>query len=93
MNNYPEHDKLAEIDSAQKQTVQDFIDWLCDKSNLVICDFDENSFDGYYEYDGVYPQTRLSREQIMAEYFGIDLQKLSSEKDRILDDWREKQGL
>lgn len=84
MSNYPEHDKLRAIDSVEKQTVQNFIDWLCDESNLIICDFD--GFGGYYEYDGVYPQTRLSREQIMAEYFGIELQKLSSEKDRILAD-------
>lgn len=85
MNNYPEHDKLKAINSAQKEAVQDFIDWLYDESKYWIAEEDR-----YWQ--GL-QSTSTTREQIMAEYFGIDLQKLSSEKDQILDDWREKQGL
>jgi hypothetical protein len=85
MNNYPEHNKLKAIDSVQKETVQDFIDWLYDESKYWIAEEDRC-------WQGL-QSTSSTREQIMAEYFGIDLQKLSSEKDRILDDWREKQGL
>ncbi len=80
--NYPEHDKLKAI-TAEKEIVQSFIDWLYDETDLDI--FEWTKYDHF--------PTQKSREQIMAEYFGIDLQKLSREKDQILDDWREKQGL
>lgn len=85
---YPEHEKLKSV-KRESEIVQSFIDWLFDETNMLICEFDQ---DGDW-YEGRYPQVRLTREQIMAQYFDIDLQKLSEEKDAILDDWRKSQEL
>lgn len=69
----PEHDKLRRL-SRQTQLIGNFIDWLGDQG-LIMCE----------------PQgrhnvpIRKSRDEMIAEFFGVDLARFHAEKDAILE--------
>ena len=95
---YPEHEKLQKVVD-KSQAIGEFIDWLRGEKKIVFCkyvqepvpDDDEN---GYYNEDlddvvkDMLLPTSLPIEETLAEYFGIDLNKLEAEKRQMIDECR-----
>lgn len=72
----PELDKLAELQrSGQRDTVQDFLDWLLDER-----DFDLVRFDSQSNVVEMNP----GRADLLADYFGIDLKQVDREGAAVL---------
>ena len=87
----PELDKQSEIiHSGKAATVQDFIDWLLDEKQYVIAEWSDPDPDGIRDQElfPVYTQ----REQLMADFFGIDRDKIESERRAILAALQEEQS-
>lgn len=74
---YPEHEKLRAVKD-KSQTIGDFLSWL-DENDRVICKRDR---------DGDFCPVRGTIEKLLAEYFEIDLRKISAEKDAMVDELR-----
>jgi hypothetical protein len=74
----PECDKLLAV-SDKSQTLADFLEWLRHdrRPSLVLCELDEPR-------DEFYP-SRLGIEQLLAEYFHIDLNKVEDERRALLE--------
>jgi len=85
--NYPEHEKLKAL-QPQTKAVQAFIDWLFDEKGWTIANDDGKE---HIRDSGLWP-VRMSREEIMAAHFEIDLRKLDDEKRAMLDHHRELTG-
>ena len=94
----PELDKLIAV-KEQSQKLGCFLEWLF-SNGQVLCTYkesryydedgnvtDEHVVGGYCDPGGYY-QVGKGIEQILAEYFGIDLEKVNEEKSVILDDYR-----
>jgi hypothetical protein len=75
---YPEHKKLN-ISTHKSQVIGEFLDWQRTKCRRL-CFFD-------LTYDGYRPVNNTI-EEILAEYFEIDLVKLEQEKKLILEKLR-----
>ena len=82
MSDTPELDKQHKvINSGEAGKVQDFLDWLLDDQRVVLAAWDDE--------DCLQPlMTR--REQIMADYFKIDLDKLEAERRALLEQIRSR---
>lgn len=80
----PELDKMLAV-KEKSHAIGEFLDWL-DESSLVVCEY------GVCDCDEcgneLYP-ARTSTEQLLADYFGIDLNKCEQERQQILKDIRE----
>jgi len=82
----PECDKKLEIiHSGQAQLIQDFIEWLLDEQGVQLYSREE------YE-DGTPVPWYRSREQIMAGFFGIDLDKIEKERRALLAHIRQQEA-
>jgi hypothetical protein len=80
---YPQHEKLAAV-AEQSQAIGEFLDWLQDTRvpPVVLCRvIPGQSFDPWA------PVGR-STEQLLAEYFGVDLTALEAEKRAMLAEIR-----
>lgn len=75
---YPEHEKLKALGD-RRGTVQDFLDFLLDDAGLELC--------ARNEFDTLLP-VHLRREELMAWFFEIDLQKIEEEKRAMLAELR-----
>lgn len=78
----PELDRQSEIiKSGKAETVQEFFDWLIEERGYTLCVPKEDSLHGYYlpapSYGGP--------EQLMADFFGIDRNKIETERRALLD--------
>lgn len=69
----------AIIDSGKAETVQEFYDWLREEKGYQICAPVPESLRGYYQ--PVFTQP----EDLMAEFFGIDRDKIEAERRALLD--------
>lgn len=76
MSAYPEHDKLATINT-ESQTCGEFYDWLQEQGYRLCFD------DG-----GGYTPARANVQDLLAEFFEIDQQKIELEKRAMLDECR-----
>lgn len=74
---FPEHDKLALI-SSESQSIGQFLDWLTNEKGCVICESTNNS-------DYPYSPTWKPIQSLLAEYFGIDQNKIEEEKLEMLE--------
>ena len=83
---YPEHEKLHEIRD-KSQVVGEFLEWAAEKG-ISLCQADPN-YTG--EYSPYWP-VRLPRGKLLAEFCGIDLDKLEEEKTAMLTKLREEQA-
>lgn len=76
--------------------LSEFLDWLNQDAGFTLCkwrDFVSHSDEvGDYTAEGYYP-IQKSYEQLLADYFEIDLQKLEQERQEILDNLRKEQSL
>ena len=76
---YPAHEQMARFQD-QTQLIGEFLEWLGNTKNLHICNL-ENSWSGH-EF---FPITG-STENLMAEFYGIDLKEVEKEKNDMLKD-------
>jgi hypothetical protein len=84
----PELDKQSEIiHSGKAEVVQDFYDWLHTEKKWVLARYvpeeERRGDDGIYGEQPV--QVFISPEQLMADFFGIDRDKIEAERRAILD--------
>ena len=90
---YPEHEKMRAI-SEKSQVVGEFIDWLREDGH-DICKFEKHTRHsdelGDWTPEGWYPQRRRI-EQLLADFFEIDLDKIEDEKRAMLEQMREEQA-
>jgi len=87
-NGWTEHAKLYRL-QGENDTVQRFLDWLLDEKGYSLMAWREkqgdlNDLNSPYEPAGwkLMPE---SREQLMAQFFDVDLSKLSNEKQAMYD--------
>ena len=76
MKEYPEHHKQSKI-LDKSQAIGEFLDWLCHETDIVFGIWDEHD-------DELNPY-HISIQQILADYFDIDLNKLEAEKQSMLE--------
>lgn len=75
---YPEHEKLATVKDLS-QEIGEFLEWA-EEQGWHLAEWDENGF-GDQELFSI----RLNRNQILARFFEIDLDKLEAEKVHMLE--------
>jgi len=78
MSDYPEHDKLSAVKD-ESQAIGGFLDWLKNKRGLTLCETIETP-----DLDQFYPDY-TSINELLAEYFDIDLKVIEQEKRAMLD--------
>ena len=76
---YPEHEKLKEV-RHKSQAIYDFLEWAREKDIYLVQSFYDE--DEGVPFEGA-PQQPV--QQLLAEFFEIDLMKLEEEKQRMLD--------
>lgn len=76
---YPQHAALRALNGAN-QIVGDFIEWL-GENGLTICHWSGGS-------RGEYAPTFKNRDRLLAEFFEIDQDALSHEKDAMVEEMR-----
>lgn len=79
----PELDKMLVV-KEQSQTISEFLDYL-DEQEWKICEWDE---DGSLDGEDMYRDIRITKEQLMADFFGVNLKKCEEERQQILADLR-----
>ena len=87
MSLYPEHDKLALV-KTESQTCGEFLEWLEDSKGLELCEWWDDHRDSIVEPARYIPR-RVSIQNLLAEFFKIDLEKLEAEKELMLEKQRE----
>ena len=88
MSETPELDKqLSIINSGKAEVVQEFIDWLSDVRGFTLCEPIPGSLHGYFG-----PASYGGPEQLMADFFGIDRNKIEQERRQILERIRQEQS-
>jgi len=101
---HPECDKMKAVHE-KSQTIGEFLEWLAGKGIHLVtvhthtdsCLDEEgeckdkygNRLCGYSEGD--YQPLHFSTENLLAEYYGIDLKKVDAEKDQMLEEFRKNQ--
>ena len=78
---YPEHQKLSEVHN-DSQKIGAFLEWL-ESKGYTLCTLTK--------YDDFMPIHKRI-EEILGEYFEIDLDKIEDEKVAMLEECREKNG-
>jgi uncharacterized protein with HEPN domain len=81
---YPEHERLSRIKD-KSQIIGEFIEWLGEAKGYHIGQYREYQDDPFFKE--MIP-IRTSTEKLLAEFFGIDLNKIEKEKLQMLDEIR-----
>ncbi len=76
--NYPEHEKLKDV-SKLSQQLGSFIEWG-QMNGLVLCQYDEET--------DQYRSSRKTINELLSAFYRIDLMKLESEKEHMLNEVR-----
>lgn len=92
MDEYPECEKMQSV-KEKSQELGFFLEWL--KSRYELCEwkdetkefFGDNDNDYVWSPEGYYP-ARVNIQDILADYFNIDLNKVAEEQSQILDELR-----
>lgn len=90
MSEYPEHDKLAAI-SDESQAIYDFIVWLGDEKAVQLCGKRDGRPD-HNSWECPWMPVGASIRDLLAEHFGIDMQRIEHEKRAMLDALRAMQS-
>ena len=80
---YPEHAKMERV-MDKSQTIGEFLEWLSGKKRIVLAHYGVDKFDDY-----LYPLS-YDTEELLAQYFGINLNKVEQEKRQMLEEIRSK---
>ena len=91
MSEYPEHDKLDEVDR-ERIVLGEFLDWLDYKDYLICTDSNEEHFNEEGDHVSAYRPAYRSIESWLAEFLEIDLKKLEDEKRAMLESVRALNG-
>lgn len=75
---YPECEKLASHEQ-ELNTIRNFLDW-CDSQRFELRDWNHLNY-------GEPQKINKSREQLLAEYLGIDLKVVEKERQEMLEDF------
>ena len=81
MNKYPEHEKMKKVQN-DSQIIGEFLDWLRGEKGFSIA-----SWTGNEGFERLTP-IRKTTEELLAQYFEIDLRKVEQEKILILSEFR-----
>ena len=81
----PELDKIREIRD-KSQSIGEFLDWLLGEKGYHIAEY--KKFDEFDEEQLV--TIYLDREKILAEFYGIDLNKAEEERVKVLNSIRQE---
>lgn len=81
MSDYPEHEKIKALDGLNDR-IGEFLDWLRAERGIVLAE--------YGRHDQLWAST-VRTEDLLAEFFNVDLKELEEEKRRMLDEIREEQ--
>ncbi len=87
----PELDKMVKV-REQSQAVGEFLDWLLYEKNVTLCEMHQHSkgcenSDGEVECElreDEYIPFSFQIQELLAEYFDIDLEKVDKERRKIL---------
>lgn len=82
MSDYPENEKMASVRD-ESQTIGGFLEWLLGERQLVLCEPREGRIDNFYM------PVRYTIQDLLAEYFEIDLDKVDQERRQMLETLRE----
>jgi hypothetical protein len=85
----PELDKETAAKEKGAQKIGNFIEWLIHESPYIICK-ETDHIDA--DYTAKYVPAHKGPKALLAEYFGIDLQKCEQERKAILEAWQKSQG-
>lgn len=85
LENHPECDKLLAVKD-KSQPIGEFLDWLRNEKGIEFCRWMEAED---IEPEGYYPDYTRT-EELLAEYFEVDLKKVEEERRAMLDDLRER---
>jgi hypothetical protein len=79
---YPEHEKMQKV-RAESQAQGEFLEWL-EEQQIRLCKYvaDEPGFRASFQ------PVHCRKESLLAQYHGIDLKKIESEKQQMLDELR-----
>jgi len=78
---YSECEKMAEVKD-KSQVIGEFLEWLQYFKEMTICKLVEG--EGEMEYSPIY----LNTEELLAEFFNIDLKKVEKERCQMLAELR-----
>lgn len=78
----PECEKLASV-SEESNKIGNFFDWMQSETAFRVCEYDET--ENYY-----FSSSHYDREQLLAKYFEIDLDKVEKERKALLE-WVQEQ--
>lgn len=81
---YPEHEKMRSV-MDRSRTIGDFLDWLRDEKGVSLCKWQDTIRHGPDDYTpaGFYRINKRT-ENLLAEFFEIDLGKVEDEKRAML---------
>lgn len=77
---YPECEKMSQV-RPQSQAIGEFLEWLRYEKGWVLATVPE-------EYEFTLVEASYSIEGLLAEFFGIDLDKVETERRQMLDEIR-----
>jgi hypothetical protein len=80
---YPEHEKMKAARS-ESQCQGELLEWLSEEKDFAIC---------YRSKLGEFIPILASTESLLAEFHGIDLNKIAQEKDAMVEEMRAAHGL
>lgn len=83
----PELDKMSAL-RPKAQVIGEFLDWLRDERGYSITEFREDDDD---DEGGRYWPVTAGIEKLLAEFLGLDLNKIEKERQAILDALRKSQ--
>lgn len=81
----PECDKMLAVQN-RSQDIGEFLEWLRGERGLILAQYDEDHFDGEF----LMP-VNIRIEDLLAEFFEIDLNKVEQEKRALLESIRAAQ--
>jgi len=81
----PECDKMIAVKS-KSQPIGEFIEWLRGERGIVLAEYDEDHYDGEF-----LQAVNIRIEDLLAEYFGIDLKRVEQERRIMLSKLRDEQ--
>jgi len=82
MSEYPECEKIKNIQSIS-QEIGEFLEWLEATKKVSLCQWtDGYTGQGYYSF-------HYNKEELLAEYFNIDLKKVEEERLAMIEKLRE----
>lgn len=85
----PQHDALEKLDG-ENNVVAEFLEWIKTKYTLAVWGEEYDEETGDYDGDTLYPAYPRT-EDVLAEYYDIDIDAFYAEKEAILIAYRKQQ--